>query len=127
MTQVVNEAATSTTISADTNPSVSGETVNYTATVSVTPPGSDSTPPTGTVDFEYSANAGATWNAITGCSAQVFTWSSTSHTGTGERTRQPRGGIPELVNARVSPLYGGRRPLPRVYPRDVATGFNPTG
>ncbi len=79
---VVNQAATSTIISVDTNPSVSGETVNYTATVSVTPPGSDSTPPTGTVDFEYSTNGGATWNAITGCSAQAFTWSSTSHTGT---------------------------------------------
>ena len=32
VTQVVNQASTSTTISVDTNPSVSGETVNYTAT-----------------------------------------------------------------------------------------------
>ncbi len=82
VTQVVNEAATSTAISADANPSVSGETVNYTATVSVTPPGSDSTPPTGSVDFEYSTNGGITWNAITGCSARTLTWDSTSHTGT---------------------------------------------
>ena len=73
---IVNEAATSTTISADNNPSVSGETVNYTATVVVTPPGSDSTPPTGTLDFGYSANGGDTWTDITGCTAQNLVWDS---------------------------------------------------
>ena len=79
---IVNEAATSTTISADNNPSVSGETVNYTATVVVTPPGSDSTPPTGTLDFGYSANGGDTWTDITGCTAQNLVWDSGIHSGT---------------------------------------------
>jgi hypothetical protein len=81
-TLVVNEAGTTTVIGVATNPSVSGQTVNYTATVAVAPPGSDSTPPTGTVDFQYSTNDGDTWNDITGCSTQALVWDSETHTGT---------------------------------------------
>ena len=81
-TQVVNEASTSTVIGVDTNPSVSGETVNYTASVTVTPPGTDNTPPTGTVDFQSSTNDGDTWNDISGCSTQGLSWNSETHTGT---------------------------------------------
>ena len=82
LTLVVNQASTSTAVSVDTNPSVSGQTVNYTATVAVTPPGTDSTPPTGTVDFESSGDSGSTWNGITGCTTEALVWNSTSHRGT---------------------------------------------
>jgi hypothetical protein len=47
--QVVNKAATSTALVSSANPSKSGQQVTYTATVSVTSPGSAT--PTGTVDF----------------------------------------------------------------------------
>ncbi len=81
-TQVVNQASTTTAISIDTNPSVTGETVNYTSTVTITPPGTDTTAPTGTVDFQYSNDGGNTWNDITGCSVQTLAWNSEIHTGT---------------------------------------------
>ncbi len=80
-TQDVNQAMTSTTIGVDTNPSVSGETVNYTASVTVNPPGSDNTSPTGTVDFQSSANGGGTWSDIAECSTQGLSWDSESHSG----------------------------------------------
>jgi hypothetical protein len=81
-TQIVNQASTSTAVGTGTNPSVSGEPVNYTATVTVTPPGTDNTPPTGTVDFQYSTNGGDTWTNVTGCATQDLSWNSESHTGT---------------------------------------------
>jgi hypothetical protein len=79
---LVGQASTSTAISAATNPSVSGQTVNYTATVSVTPPGTDSTTPTGTVEFRSSTDSGVNWNDITGCTTEALVWNSTTHTGT---------------------------------------------
>ena len=81
-TLVVNEAGTSTSISADTNPSVSGQSLDYSAAVVVTPPGSDSTPPTGSVDFQYSTDGGDTWNNVAGCAARTLVWNSETHTGT---------------------------------------------
>jgi hypothetical protein len=82
ITVAVNLASTSTSLAVDTNPSVSGQTVNYTATVAVTPPGSDSTPPTGTVEFEYSTTGGITWDVISGCATKTLVWDSVAHTGT---------------------------------------------
>ncbi len=49
VSQVVNQASTTTTLTSDTNPSVSGETVTFTATVAATSPGTGT--PTGTVNF----------------------------------------------------------------------------
>ncbi len=80
-TQAVNQASTSTTIGVDTNPSVSGETVNYSASVMVTPPGTDNTSPTGTVDFQFSIDDGDTWSDIPDCSAQGLSWDSETHMG----------------------------------------------
>ena len=50
LTQTVNAAATSTTVASSTNPSVFGQSVTFTATVSTTAPGSGT--PTGTVTFK---------------------------------------------------------------------------
>ncbi len=49
LSDTVNKAATTTSVGADVNPSVYGQTVNFTATISVTSPG-DGTP-TGNVQF----------------------------------------------------------------------------
>ncbi len=49
LTQTVNQADTSTSLSSDFNPSVFGQSVTFTATVSITAPGAGT--PTGSVDF----------------------------------------------------------------------------
>jgi hypothetical protein len=49
LTQTVNQAATSTLVLSSANPSVSGQNVTFTATISVIPPGAGT--PSGTVQF----------------------------------------------------------------------------
>ena len=49
LTQTVNQDATTSTIASSANPSVSGQTVNFTATVKAVAPGSGT--PTGSVTF----------------------------------------------------------------------------
>ena len=90
VTQVVNQAATTTSIVSTTgSPSVVGQAVIYTATVSVTTPGSGI--PTGNVEFLDGGAAipdcsGSSGNPLTGTSATcTVTYSSTgSHTITAE-------------------------------------------
>jgi len=50
VSQTVNKASSSTNLSADNNPSVTGQAVTFTATVSATAPGAGT--PTGTVQFQ---------------------------------------------------------------------------
>ncbi len=50
VTQVVNQAATTTALVSGTNPSINGQSVTFTATISVTAPGAGT--PTGTVAFK---------------------------------------------------------------------------
>ena len=64
LTETVNPASTTTAVGSSTSPSVSGQPVTFTATVSVIAPGSGV--PTGTVTFE---DGGVT---ITGCAAQTL-------------------------------------------------------
>ncbi|HZT84841.1 MAG TPA: Ig-like domain-containing protein [Gaiellaceae bacterium] len=64
LSQTVNPAATSTALASNNNPSVTGQSVTYTATISVTAPGSGT--PTGTVNFK---DGGTT---ITGCGTQTI-------------------------------------------------------
>ena len=64
ITQVVNKANTSTSVSSSVNPSVFGQSVTLTATVSATAPGSGT--PTGTVNFKDGAST------IGSCSAQTM-------------------------------------------------------
>ncbi len=59
LTQTVNKAATTTGVASSANPSVTGQPVTYTATISVTAPGAGT--PTGTVNF---TDGGTT---ISGC------------------------------------------------------------
>jgi hypothetical protein len=49
VSQVVNQASTTTTLTSDVNPSAPGQTVTFTATVAAASPGAGT--PTGTVDF----------------------------------------------------------------------------
>jgi hypothetical protein len=53
LSQVVNKADTTTSVTSDVNPSTIGQTVTFTATVSVVAPGAGT--PTGTVDFKDGA------------------------------------------------------------------------
>ncbi|HVA71366.1 MAG TPA: Ig-like domain repeat protein [Acidimicrobiales bacterium] len=71
-TQIVNQAATATTVLSSANPSVVGQTVGYTATVAVTSPGTGT--PTGFVEFLDGATpivgcGGSSGSALTGLSA----------------------------------------------------------
>src|SRR5262249_39273793 len=50
MVQVVNKAGTTSVVTADVNPAVFGQTVTFTATISVVTPGAGT--PTGNVDFK---------------------------------------------------------------------------
>ncbi len=81
-TETVSQAATTTSVIATPDVSVSGQPVGLSATVSISSPGSDSPAgASGTIDFEYSADGGTIWGDITGCSAQTLSWDPTSHTG----------------------------------------------
>jgi hypothetical protein len=70
--ETVNQAATSTGITSSTNPSVWGQSVDFTATVSVTGPGAGS--PTGTVTFKDGAAD------ISGCTGQPVNTSTSKAT-----------------------------------------------
>jgi hypothetical protein len=70
LTQAVVQAATSTALASSVNPSVTGQAVTLTATVSVPAPGAGS--PTGTVDFMDNGVA------IAGCAAQTVTGAGTA-------------------------------------------------
>jgi hypothetical protein len=73
--QTVNPAANSTTVSSDTNPSVFGQSVTFSAAVSATAPGSGT--PTGTVQFvDGGVNLGLPVTLSSG--AATFTLSSLS-------------------------------------------------
>ena len=63
LTQTVNQASTGTTLASSPNPSVTGQSVTYTATVTVSSPGAGT--PTGTVAFK---DGGTT---IAACSARA--------------------------------------------------------
>jgi hypothetical protein len=62
ITQVVNKASTTTVITSSVNPSVTGQSVTYTATVTANSPGSGT--PSGTVNFRDNTTT------ITGCGAK---------------------------------------------------------
>ena len=70
LTQTVNKGTTSTAVTSSVNPSVSGQSVTYTATVSVTAPASGT--PTGMVNFRDAAVT------IAGCGAQAVSVSGTA-------------------------------------------------
>src|SRR5581483_11258679 len=55
VTQGVNQAASTVALQSSDNPSVSGESVQFTATVAAAPPGSGT--PTGQVQFSVDGNA----------------------------------------------------------------------
>ncbi len=64
LTQVVNKAATGTALISSRNPSQAGQSVTFTAGITVVSPGAGS--PTGTVEFKSDGTD------ISGCSAQVL-------------------------------------------------------
>src|SRR4051794_18276975 len=59
LTQNVNQASTTTTLTSSANPSVFGQSVTFTATIGVSAPGSGAgTAPTGTITFSVDGVAG---------------------------------------------------------------------
>ncbi|MGA8416165.1 MAG: Ig-like domain-containing protein [Candidatus Dormiibacterota bacterium] len=70
LTQIVNPASTSTTVASSVNPSVAGQSMTITASVSVIAPGTGR--PTGTVIFQ---DGGVT---ITGCAAEAVSAAGTA-------------------------------------------------
>ena len=78
LSQVVNKAATSTSVASSANPSVVGQQVTYTATVSVTAPGSAT--PVGTVDFKDGSTTVCSAKPLSGSSAFTATCQQTYNT-----------------------------------------------
>ncbi len=77
--QVVNAASTTTTLASNQNPSVYGQSVTFTATLSVTAPGTAAAAfPSGTVDFKDGATTIGTGSVSTtaGVTTATFTTSS---------------------------------------------------
>ena len=72
--QVVNQASTTTTLASAPNPSVSGQTVTFTATVAPVSPGAGT--PTGTVNFTEGATTLAFGVTLNGSDQATFTTSS---------------------------------------------------
>ena len=72
--QVVNQASTTTTLDSAPNPSVTGETVTFTASVAPVSPGAGT--PTGTVDFLEGSTTLASSVTLNGSDQATFTTSS---------------------------------------------------
>ena len=90
LTQTVNKDATTTALSSSVNPSVSGQSVTFTATVTANPPGAGT--PTGTVTFQ---DGGVD---IAGCVNQALV----------AGTRHLRGDVRRARGATASPpIYSG--------------------
>lgn len=81
-TNTVTPGSSTSTIASSANPSMTGQQVTYTATVTVSPAGS----PTGTVEF---FDAGV---PISGCAAQSLTQSGAAYTATCQQTYSASGG-----------------------------------
>src|SRR5262249_42176571 len=77
LTQVVSKASTSTTVISSVNPSVYGQSVTFTASISVVAPGAGT--PTGSVEFFDGATSLGT-SAVTGTTA-AFTTSALTASG----------------------------------------------
>ena len=72
--QMVNKASTTTTLGSAPNPSVSGQTITFTATVAPVSPGAGT--PTGTVNFTEGATTLASGVTLNGSDQATFTISS---------------------------------------------------
>ncbi|MFF4492069.1 Ig-like domain repeat protein [Streptomyces sp. NPDC001544] len=75
--QTVGPAATTTTVSSGTNPSVTGQSVTVTATIAPVPPGTGT--PTGTVTFDFGDGTPAVTAPVTaGTATTSHTWTATT-------------------------------------------------
>ena len=104
ITQVVNQASTTTGLASSANPSVAGQQVTYTATVSVTAPGSGT--PTGSVTFKDGASTISCATGSVTFNGTTATCKVTYATVTGSaRTRSRR----STTATRTSPARPRRR------------------
>src|SRR3989442_4712289 len=98
LTQVVNKAATTTTVVPSANPSVSGQSVTFTATVSVNSPGSAAVAnPSGTVTFKDGLTTLGT---------------GTLSTSGGVTTASFGNGTLSTASHSITASYGGRKSTP---------------
>jgi hypothetical protein len=76
--EIVNKADTTTAVASATNPSVSGQSVTFTATVSINSPGTNALAnPTGTVTF-YDAGVAIGTGMLTGTSTDTATFTTSA-------------------------------------------------
>ncbi|HEV8059046.1 MAG TPA: Ig-like domain-containing protein, partial [Gemmataceae bacterium] len=121
----VNQSASTTTLTSDANPSVSGQTVDFTAIVTATAPGAGT--PTGSVTF-VDTTTGSTLGTITldGTGKAVFTTSTlsiethtidanysgdtdfTSSTGSVDQVVDPVGSTTTTIASSVNPSVAGQ-------------------
>ncbi len=112
--QVVNAASTSTAVASSVNPSVTGQSVTFTATVASNAPGSGT--PTGTVTFSVDGSAVCTNAAIT---AGVATCTSSAFNA-GTHPVSATYNADANYNASTGSLAGGQV----VYKADTTTGVS---
>ncbi len=105
VTQVVNKAATSTTVGTSPNPSVYGQTVTITATVSVASPGTTAVAyPTGTVTFyDGGTSIGSGTLSVMSGHDQATLTTSTLSTATHSITAAYTSGDGNFIASPVSP------------------------
>ncbi len=108
LSQVVNAATTSTTVSADHSPSVFGQSVTFTATVAAT--GNGSGTPTGQVQFALDGGSTFDVNVVNGIA--TFTTSSLAVSGhTVDATYLGDGNFSSSVATTYNQTVNVRRPL----------------
>jgi hypothetical protein len=141
--QVVNNAASKTTLVASANPSASGQTVTFTATISAMPPGFGT--PTGSVTFQEGSTVLASEVELDGTGHATFSTASLptgTHTLTaaysGDGSFQSSSGdtsvYPQVVKRYPSSTVVTSTPAPAVYGQAVtftasasSPGGTPTG
>jgi hypothetical protein len=125
LSQVVNKAPTSTTVTSSANPSVFGQSVTFTATVTVVAPGSGT--PTGTVTFNdgMTAVGGGTLNSagqatFTTSSLSVATHSITVvYSGDTNYLASTSGALSQVVNKGATTTSITSSPNPSIYGNSV--------
>ena len=122
LTQEVDKAATGTTLSSSLNPSVSGQAVTFTATVSVTKPGAGSI--TGTVTFRDGTTTLGTGTVSTTAGVSTATLTTSSLTAGGHTITAVYGGSSTLASSTSAGLTQNVNTNLSSYPKLANGAYN---
>jgi len=122
--QTVNKSGTTTSVGSSSNPSVLGQSVTYTATVSAADPGSGA--PTGTVTFKD----GATTLGVGTLSGSIATYTTsgmtvgthsitTEFSGDGNFANSTSTALSQIVNKAVTEISIASSPNPSIYGQPI--------